>query len=149
MSSQSDVESELARLKAAQHGGAIEGSSSAGELGADQRPADAGRRRGDTRAAAGGGTGVIVRILGEGQYDVADDALARLNALDDDLEVAVEAGDEAAFAAALTALHDGVRAAGTAHAPDSLDESDVILPPSGATIDEVRELLGDDGLIPG
>jgi hypothetical protein len=49
----------------------------------------------------------------------------------------------------LTALHDGVRAAGAAHAPDSLDESDVILPPSGASIDEVRELLGDDGLIPG
>ena len=92
---------------------------------------------------------MIVRILGEGQYDVADDALARLNPIDDDLGVAVESGDETAFAAALVALHDGVRAAGTAHAPDSLDESDVILPPSGASIDEVRELLGDDGLIPG
>ena len=92
---------------------------------------------------------MIVRILGEGQYDIADDALARLNSIDNDLGVAVEAGDEAAFAAALTALHDGVRAAGTAHAPDSLDESDIILPPSGASIDEVRELLGDDGLIPG
>jgi len=34
MSSQSDVESELARLKSASHGGAIEGSSSAGALGA-------------------------------------------------------------------------------------------------------------------
>ena len=92
---------------------------------------------------------MIVRILGEGQYDVADDALARLSSIDDDLGMAVESGDETAFASALTALHDGVRAAGTAHAPDSLDESDVILPPSGASIDEVRELLGDDGLIPG
>jgi hypothetical protein len=95
---------------------------------------------------------VIVRILGEGQYDVADDALARLNSIDDDLGAAVDAGDEAAFAAALTALtalHDGVRAVGATHAPDSLDESDVVLPPSGASIDEVRELLGDDGLIPG
>ena len=92
---------------------------------------------------------MIVRILGEGQYDVADDALAQLNSIDNDLGAAVESGDEAAFAAALTVLHDGVRAAGTAHAPDSLDESDVILPPSGASIDEVRELLGDDGLIPG
>ena len=92
---------------------------------------------------------MIVRILGEGQYDVADDALARLNSIDDDLGVAVDSGDEAAFAAALAALHDGVRSVGSAHAPDSLDESDVILPPSGASIDEVRELLGDDGLIPG
>ena len=28
---------------------------------------------------------MIVRILGEGQYDVADDALARLNSIDNDL----------------------------------------------------------------
>jgi hypothetical protein len=92
---------------------------------------------------------VIVRILGEGQYDVADDALTRLNELDATLEAAVESGDEVAFAAALDALHDGVRSAGTAHDPESLDESDLILPPAGATIDEVRDLLGDDGLIPG
>ena len=92
---------------------------------------------------------MIVRILGEGQYDVAADALARLNSIDNDLGAAVDSGDEAAFAAALVALHDGVRAVGATHAPDSLDESDVILPPSGASIDEVRELLGDDGLIPG
>ena len=57
---------------------------------------------------------MIVRILGEGQYDVDDDALDRLNALDAEVEAAVEAGDEAAFAAALTALHDGVRGVGTA-----------------------------------
>jgi hypothetical protein len=36
-----------------------------------------------------------------------------------------------------------------AHDPESLDDSDRILPPAGATLDEVRELLGDDGLIPG
>ena len=92
---------------------------------------------------------MIVRILGEGQYDVAEDALARLNSIDNDLGVAVESGGEGAVAAARSARHHGGPAAGTAHAPDSLDESDVILPPSGASVDEVRELLGDDGLIPG
>jgi hypothetical protein len=92
---------------------------------------------------------VIVRILGEGQYDVGDDQLDRLNELDSAVETAVEAGDEDALASALTALHDAVRSHGSAHDPESLDESDLILPPSGATLDEVRELLGDDGLIPG
>jgi hypothetical protein len=92
---------------------------------------------------------VIVRILGEGQYDVDDGALDRLNALDDALESAVEADDEEAFVSALTALHEEVRSVGTAHAADSLDESDLILPPSGASVDEVRDMLGDDGLIPG
>jgi hypothetical protein len=92
---------------------------------------------------------VIVRILGEGQYDVSDDALDRLNQLDAAVEAAVEAGDEAAFTPALLALLDGVRSAGVAHAVDSLDESDLILPPADATLAEVRELLDDDGLIPG
>jgi len=92
---------------------------------------------------------VIIRILGEGQYDVADEALDRLNEFDTRLEAAVEAGDEAAFATALAELLDGVRSVGVAHPVDSLDESDMILPPADATIDQVREMLDDEGLIPG
>jgi len=94
---------------------------------------------------------VIVRILGEGQYDVADHALDRLNELDTALEAAVDAGDERAFPAALAELLDGVRSVGVAHAVDSLDESDMILPPADATIDEVRAMLdeSEEGLIPG
>ncbi len=92
---------------------------------------------------------MIVRILGEGQYDVSDDALDRLNQLDSAVESAVEAHDDTTFATALTELHEGIRTMGVAHAIDSLDESDLILPGPDATIDEVRELLDDDGLIPG
>ena len=92
---------------------------------------------------------MIVRILGEGQFEVADDQLERLNELDAAVESAVEAGDTDAFATALAALLDGVRQAGTPLAVDSLEDSDLILPPADATIDEVRELLNDDGLIPG
>ena len=92
---------------------------------------------------------MIIRILGEGQYDVADDALDRLNELDAAVEAAVESADETDFRAALRALLDGVRTVGVAHAVDSLDESDLILPPADATIDDVRDLLADDGLIPG
>ena len=55
---------------------------------------------------------MIVRILGEGQFEVPDDQLDALNALDGAVEDAVESGDEAAFAAALGALLDGVRGAG-------------------------------------
>jgi hypothetical protein len=92
---------------------------------------------------------MIVRILGEGQYDVSDDALDRLNELDAAVERAVEASDEEAFGGALAALLDGVRTVGVPHAADSLDESDLILPPADASLEEVRDLLGDEGLIPG
>ena len=92
---------------------------------------------------------MIIRILGEGQYDVAEDALDGLNELDSTLEAAVESGDESAFATALAALLDAVRSVGTAHPVDSLDESDLILPRADATLEDVRELLQEDGLIPG
>ena len=92
---------------------------------------------------------MIVRILGEGQYDVAEDALERLNQYDSAVEAAVEADDPKAFEAALTRLLDGVRTLGVPHEMESLDESDLILPPADASIDEVRALLSDDGLIPG
>lgn len=93
--------------------------------------------------------GLIIRILGEGQYDVAATALDRLNELDAAVEAAIEASDEATFRPALLALLDGVRTVGVAHAIDSLDESDLILPDGEASLEEVRELLADDGLIPG
>lgn len=92
---------------------------------------------------------MIIRILGEGQFDLADDAADTLNQLDAALEAAVDAGDETQFTAALSALLDAVRSHGAPHAADSLDESDVILPPADASISEVQEMLADDGLIPG
>ncbi len=92
---------------------------------------------------------MIIRVLGEGQYDAADHALERLNELDAAVESAVEAEDEAAFTLSLAALLDCVRTVGVPHALDSLDESDLILPPPDATIADVRELLTGDGLIPG
>ncbi|MFC7361632.1 PspA-associated protein PspAA [Nocardioides astragali] len=92
---------------------------------------------------------MIVRILGEGQYDLDDHALDALNGLDTQIEQAIEAGDEEMFRTALQGLLAAVRSSGTHHELDSLDESDLILPPPDATIDEVRQLLGDDGLIPG
>lgn len=92
---------------------------------------------------------MIVRILAEGQYDVADAALERLNELDAAVESAVAAGDEAAFRTALAALLDGVRTVGSPHAQDDVVASDLILPPADAALEEVREMLADDGLIPG
>jgi hypothetical protein len=92
---------------------------------------------------------VIVRILTEGQWDVPEARLDRLNELDSALEKAVEAGDDTAFSQSLGALLHAVRTDGEPLADDVLHDSDLILPPADATIEEVRELLGDDGLIPG
>ncbi|MEU7424038.1 hypothetical protein ACGFX8_22410 [Streptomyces sp. NPDC048362] len=92
---------------------------------------------------------MIVRVMGEGQVKLDDSHFTELNQLDDDLLSEVESGDEAGFRRTLTALLDAVRRLGTPLPDDALEPSELILPSPDATLDEVRELLGDDGLIPG
>jgi hypothetical protein len=92
---------------------------------------------------------VIVRILGEGQWRLDDGHTDALNELDGQVEHAVESGDEPAFRAALEELLAAVRQAGSEVGLEELVDSDSVLPPADASIEEVRRLLGDEGLIPG
>ena len=92
---------------------------------------------------------MIVRISGEGQFSIDDAATAELNRLDSELEAAVNRNDEAAFTAALHGLLEQVRAQGSPLPADTLEPSDLILPPEDASMDEVREMLTEEGLIPG
>ncbi|MET7902911.1 hypothetical protein ABZS86_16120 [Streptomyces sp. NPDC005355] len=92
---------------------------------------------------------MIVRIIGEGQVRVADDRLAGLNELDDELLAAIEGGDQDAFRRTFSTLLDAVRSAGEPLPVDSLEPSELILPAADATLEDVKALLKDDGLIPG
>ena len=92
---------------------------------------------------------MIVRISGEGQFDVPEEHVGELNRLDDDLTKAVDADDDGQFTAALDALLTSVRTAGQELPEDWIGPSDLVLPSPDATIHEVREVLGDEGLIPG
>jgi hypothetical protein len=92
---------------------------------------------------------VIIRIMGEGQLKLDNSAVDELNKLDLVLERAVEQNDQAAFGPALRALLDKARAVGVALPDDAIEPSELILPREDATIDEVRDLLADGGLIPG
>ncbi|MEU1256931.1 PspA-associated protein PspAA [Streptomyces chartreusis] len=92
---------------------------------------------------------MIVRIMGEGQVKLSDSHLPELNKLDDELLVEMENGDGPGFRRTLTALLSRVRELGAPLPDDSLEPSELILPSPDATLEEVRELLSDDGLIPG
>lgn len=92
---------------------------------------------------------MILRVLGEGQFEVPDAALEELNRNDEVLVRAIDAGDQAAFTAALSGLLEAVRRAGSPLPEDHLGPSDYVIPSSDASLDEVRALLGDEGLIPG
>jgi hypothetical protein len=92
---------------------------------------------------------MIVRIMGEGQVRLADSHLTELDELDDELLVEMEGGDGPGFRRTLTALLAKVRELGTPLPDNSLEPSELILPAEDATLEDVRELLSDDGLIPG
>ncbi|MGW2421612.1 PspA-associated protein PspAA [Streptomyces sp. NPDC001709] len=92
---------------------------------------------------------MIVRIMGEGQVQLDDSHFVELNKLDDELLAEMESGDEAAFRRTFAALLDAVRRLGTPLPDDALEPSELILPSPDASLAEVREMLADDGLIPG
>jgi hypothetical protein len=92
---------------------------------------------------------MIVRIMGEGQLKLADSHFSELNKLDDELLAEMESGDGPGFRQTLHALLEKVRELGEPLPDDSLEPSELILPAPDATLEDVRHLLGDDGLIPG
>ena len=91
---------------------------------------------------------MIVRIATEGQYRLADDVVARVNALDNEAVAAVEAGDEARFTDLFGQIISLIRAEGSPLPDDELHGSDVIVPPPDTSFEEARHEFTGDGLIP-
>ncbi len=91
---------------------------------------------------------MIVRIMGEGQYDVAEVDNDVLQKYDNDVETAVKEGDEEATRAALNALHDYVIGHGKPVPDDFLGTSDFVIPFVDASLEDIAELLTGEGFIP-
>ena len=91
---------------------------------------------------------MIVRLMGEGQFEVDDEVAKGLNDLDEQVGKAVEAGDEERLRQLLHRMTEAVLTNG-ARIPDSdLGASDAIIPPDDLSLEEARQLLEDEGLIP-
>jgi hypothetical protein len=91
---------------------------------------------------------VIVRIAGEGQFELAEDVAARLNELDNEAVAAVEAGDEARFHELFEQMLQIVSDGGAALGDEELVVSQVIIPPRDLTFEEAKAEFTGDGLIP-
>jgi hypothetical protein len=91
---------------------------------------------------------MIVRISGEGQYNLPDADGERLNELDNRAVSAVEQGDEAGFRELFDQMLELISADGSEVPDDELVESDVILPPRDISFEEARGEFTGEGLIP-
>jgi hypothetical protein len=91
---------------------------------------------------------VIVRVMGDGQYDVDSEVAKGLNELDEQAANALEAGDEQQLRELLRRMAEQVRANGARLPDEDLTPSEGIVPPDDLTLVEARELFEGDGLIP-
>ena len=91
---------------------------------------------------------MIVRLMGEGQYRVADDLGERLNDLDDRAMAALEASNEIELDQRLDEMWELVRSEGERLPDEELAASDAVIPPSDLTLEESRELMSEEGFIP-
>jgi chromosome condensin MukBEF complex kleisin-like MukF subunit len=91
---------------------------------------------------------VIVRVMGEGQYDVDDEVAKGLNDLDNQAAEALEAGDQAKLAELLKRMAEAVRANGARLPDEDLSASEAVIPPDDLSLEEARRLFEDEGLIP-
>jgi chromosome condensin MukBEF complex kleisin-like MukF subunit len=91
---------------------------------------------------------VIVRVMGEGQYEVDEEVAKGLNDLDEQASRALDAGDEERLAELLRRMADAVRTNGSRLPDEDLSASEAIVPPDDLSLDEARELFEGEGLIP-
>jgi hypothetical protein len=90
---------------------------------------------------------VIVRISTEGQYQLAEEQLPRLQELDAEVVAAADSEDEELFERRFTELLDFVRT-GEVLDDAHLGPSDAILPPPGVSLVEATREFSTEGLIP-
>ncbi len=91
---------------------------------------------------------MIVRISGEGQFELPDGDSERLNELDNRAVSAVESGDETGFRELWSQMLALVENDGKELSDDELVESDVILPPRDISFAEAQGEFTGEGLIP-
>lgn len=89
---------------------------------------------------------MILRILGEGTFDVPDEAMASVARLYRELRRVVARHDDAAFASLLSALLTDVRLRGTSIASDDVGPCDLLLPGESEDVGGARIVFEVDDL---
>ncbi len=92
---------------------------------------------------------MIVRILGEGQFNLPGAVIDDLNDIDNRMVEAVESENEEGFRSLLQEMIALVREKGSPLPLDELVESDFILPETDLTLEEAEHIFIGDGLLPG
>lgn len=92
---------------------------------------------------------MIIRIIGQGQYQVPSSLFDDLNRIDNKIVEHVEKGNEKGYKKGLAELIGKVIHEGKPVDHRMLVESDVIVPPADMTIEEARQVFKGAGIFEG
>lgn len=89
---------------------------------------------------------MIIRIMGEGQYNVKSSLFDTLNRIDNTIVEYVQKGDEKGYRKNLEKLIGTIKSKGVALDDKELLESDIIVPPADMTLKEARDVFSGTGI---
>jgi len=92
---------------------------------------------------------MIIRIMGEGQYNVKSSNFDKLNKIDNKIVEYVQKGDEKKYKKGLADLIGMIHREGIQLDNEDLIESDVIVPPADMTLEEARQVFRGTGIFKG
>jgi len=92
---------------------------------------------------------MIIRIMGEGQYNVKSSNFDKLNKIDNKIVEYVQKGDEKKYKKGLADLIGMIHREGIMLDNEDLIESDVIVPPADMTLEEARQVFRGTGIFKG
>lgn len=89
---------------------------------------------------------MIIRIMGEGQFNVPSSLFDELNAIDNRIVDHVAKEDEEYFRKDLLNLISMIRENGNPVGDEELVESDIIVPPDDLTLAEAKDVFSGQGI---
>lgn len=91
---------------------------------------------------------MIVRLMGEGQYELDKKYVDEINNIDNNIVKIVDKGDEEDFRNEFRKLSDYIRTNGKKIPDKVVKPSEIIIPPSDLTLDEAKKIFAGDGIFP-
>ncbi|NLV25580.1 MAG: hypothetical protein GXY48_00165 [Methanomicrobiales archaeon] len=92
---------------------------------------------------------MIIRILGQGQYEVASSLFDTLNAIDNKIVECVQNGNVKEYNKNFAELTDLILKEGKKIPDTELVGSSVMVPPTDLTFEEARQIFRGDGIFKG
>ncbi|SFM14125.1 PspA-associated protein PspAA [Methanolobus profundi] len=90
---------------------------------------------------------MIIRIVGEGQYEVPSALFDELNVIDNRIVDLVSKGDEEGYKIELAGLIEKIKMSGKQLDDADIVESDIIVPPEDLTFEEAKDVFTGVGIL--